>query len=181
MSENLVPAGFYNAVAVAVDTDDGRVWAQFGETKNGTKQVVVTFELLEGAHAGRRLPWFGYFTKDSYERTIESLRLTGFKGDDLATVPFQQLNQKVSVTVEHSEWEGKVRAKIAWVNKPGGGGVKLASPLGKDALRMFAASLKAKVASKPEVAGEKAEGGGAAQSSDVATPPPDPAADDLPF
>lgn len=157
MSE-LIPAGYYSAVAVPIDTEQGRVWAQFGESKNaGTKQVLLHFEILDGPHAGKRLPWFGFFkTKESVERTLESLRVTGFKGDDLAELPFQQLDQKVSITVEHDEYNGKVRAKIAWVNKPGGGGVKLEKTIEGAALKSFAAQLKNHVKKAPEVNGEKA-------------------------
>jgi len=179
----MIPAGIYNAVAVPVDTEEeGRLWAQFGEAKSGTKQVVVHFQILEGDHAGTRLPWFGFFTKDAARRTVEALRLAGFKGDDLATLPTQQLDQKVSVTVEHSEWEGKVRAKVAWVNRPGGGGVKLANPMGADKLRMFAAQMKTHVKGVAEVAGEKGVPGEGAPPVGPGPSGADGAAnDDLPF
>jgi len=177
---DLIPPGFYNAVAVPTDVDGAQLWAQFGETKNGTKQVVLHFEILDGAHAGKRLPWFGFFTANSADRTIESLRACGFKGDDLALAQDQEMSLRVSVTVEHSTWEGKTRAKIAWVNRPGGGGVKLEKPMDANALRMFSASLKTRVAGKPVVSGEKGEPGKAPPPSDSFEPPP-PTDDKLPF
>lgn len=178
MSE-MIPPGYYNAVAVPVDVGDGRVWAQFGETDAGMKQVVLAFEILDGPEAGRRISWFGYFGPKSTDRTIESLRLCGFTGDDLAQVPQQQLLQKVSITVEHSEWDGKVRAKVAWVNRPGGGGVKLDKPMDPNGLRLFAASLRAKVKSKPVVAGERVDPTATPQPREPETaPPPD---DSIPF
>lgn len=179
MSEMIAP-GFYNAVAVPLEIEGSRVWAQFGESKEGTKQVVVAFEILDGPEAGRRISWFGYFGPKSMDRTIESLRLVGFTGDDLATLPTQQINQKVSITVEHSEWDGKVRAKVAWVNRPGGGGVKLEKPLAENDLRMFAASLRNRVKSKPAVAGEKVEPGATPQPSSTPAPA-SPPVDDVPF
>ena len=30
---------------------------------------------------------------------------------------------------EHNEWEGKVSARVAWVNAPGGGTIKIAKPM----------------------------------------------------
>lgn len=183
---NLIPKGYYNAMAAPVETDEGRLWAQFGEAKSGTKQVLVHFEILDGTYAGSKLPWFGYFTKDTIARTLESLRIAGFKGDDLETFPWQQPDQKVSITVEHNTYEGKTHARVAWVNKPGGGGVKLANPLGKDGLRQFAAQMKSYVKQAPEVAGEKGERQ-PPSAAPADSPPPDdfnqgrPVDDDIPF
>jgi len=152
-----VPRGFYTAVAVPIEIDGLETWAQFGASKNkGTKQVVLNMEIVEGDYAGSRLAWFGYFTQDSADRTIEALRLVGFKGDDLATLPTQKLGQRVSIVVEEEEYDGKVRSKIAWINRLGGGGMKLERTMDANELRLFAAQLKARVRSKPEVAGEAA-------------------------
>lgn len=79
---NLIPPGYYRAVAVPVQTDDGETYVQFGETKDGNPQVAVTFAILDGSQQGRRSTWFGYFTEKTTKRTIESLRYCGFKGDD---------------------------------------------------------------------------------------------------
>lgn len=154
----IVPAGYYPAVAVPIEMDGANVWAQFGESKQkGTKQVVLHFEIMEGEHTGVRLPWFGYFTKDAADRTIESLRIAGFKGDDLSMLPSQVLENRVTIVVEVNEWEGKRQSKIAWVNRPGGGGVRLEKQMAGNDLKTFAAQLKSRVKSKPEIAGEKAE------------------------
>ena len=75
---NLIPAGTYKAVAVQVEVDGVPTFVQFGTTKGkdgkaGTKQVLVQFELLEGQHAGRRVPWFGYFSEKAWEKDRKSV------------------------------------------------------------------------------------------------------------
>lgn len=155
MSE-LIPEGYYNAVAVPVTTDDGTMTIQFGYTKENKRQVAVCFEVLDGPHAGHRLTWFGYFTEKTTARTIQALRYCGFRGDDLAAAAAQTLDQQVSITVEHAEYNGKVSAKVAWVNAPGGGGFKLSAPMKRDDMRKFAAEMKMAVRSIPDAPGEKA-------------------------
>lgn len=157
MATDLIPEGYYRAAAVPVQADDGDVWVQFGETKDGNPQVAVQFAILDGPQAGRRLTWFGYFTEKSIKRTIQGLRLCGFRGDDLAALTSQAINQEVSITVEHSEWDGKVSAKVAWVNAPGGGMVKLERPMNKDQIRIFGAKLKGHVRAVAEVRGQPAD------------------------
>lgn len=156
----LVHEGFHNAVAVRVEGEDGSHIARFGEASNGTKQVLVYFEILDGDAAGQRLPWFGYFTEGSWKRTIESLRYCGFKGDDLATLDEQELDQRVSIQVEHEERETengtRVLARIAWVNRVGGSTIKLKKPMDANDLRKFAASMNRYVSGVKEVEGEKA-------------------------
>lgn len=150
---DLIPATFYRAVAVKP--------IQFGEAKTGTKQVLVQFEILEGPHAGHLLPWFGFFSEKSHERTLEALRLCGFKGDDLMAALDQPMDQEVSITVEHESYDGKVHARVAWVNAPGAGGVTLAKPMDPDQFRQFAAQMKGKLSKVPAVDGKKAKRAGA--------------------
>jgi hypothetical protein len=154
---DLIPAGYYNAVAVPIRTDDSEAWVQFGETSNGNPQVVVQFAIMDGPQAGRRLAWFGYFTPDTTKRTVEALRLCGFRGDDLADLLTQKINQQVSIVVTHEEYKGKVSARVAWVNAPGGGGVRLANPMDAKQLRLFGAKMKMQVKGIGEVAGQAVE------------------------
>lgn len=156
----MISEGRHNAVAVPVETDSGSVYAQFGVTNNGKNQVVVNFEILDGEDAGQTIAWFGYFaTEKNAKKTIESLRNCGFKGDDLAACGDQVLDQRVSLVVEHEEYEGKVKAKVAWVNSSGGGGFRLEKPMADGDRRKFAASMKNLVRGVSEVSGEKGERG----------------------
>jgi hypothetical protein len=170
---DLVAIGYYRAVAVPVTIDGETLWAQLGRSKEKqTPQVSIMFAILdEGPYKGRRIGWMGFFTEASVDRTVESLRLCGFKGDELADLPRQALDQEVSVTVEHDEWEGKKRAKVAWVNAPGGG-MKMANPMDAKDIRIFSAKMKAKFKAKPEVAGEKA-------NAPAPSAPASPEADDI--
>jgi hypothetical protein len=172
---DLVPIGYYRAVPVPAVVDGQEVSVQFGRSKvKGTLQAAVMFAILdEGSYRGRRLRWMGYFTDDSVDRTIEALRLCGFKGDELSELPRQKLDQEVSITVEHEEYDGKTRAKVAWVNAAGGG-MKMANPLNATELRQFSAKYKAKVRSKPAVDGPKAAPPSVAAPASASAPAADP-------
>lgn len=172
---DLIPQGTYEAVAYAVDTDEfGRTFVQFGESKNkGTPQAVVNLEIVsEGEQAGRRIAYVGYFTENTTQRLIESLRYMGFKGDDLATAITQTLDRKVQIVVEHEQYDGKWRAKVAWVNRAGGGAFRLTEPMSKSALGKFAAQMKGAVRSVPEEGAPRTAG---ASPSRQGTPPSRPA------
>lgn len=196
MSSNLIAESFVSAVAVQVDTPDGPSFVQFGESSTQKPQVCINFEILEGDDAGRRIAWFGYFTEGAAQRTVESLRYCGFKGNDLAMAVTQDLDQVVQLQIKHEEYKGKVSAKVAWVNRGGGGGYKLEKQMGKSQLAQFAAMMKGSVGAIPEAPGKKADrtakpaastGGGGSQGNSEGPPagwsentaPPDD--DGIPF
>jgi hypothetical protein len=157
---DLIPKGNYPAVAIKQMLDGNEVWAQFGAAKTGTKQVLLYFEIIgDGPHAGKVIPWFGYFTADTVRRTFESLRYCGFRGDDLMKLNSQSLDQEVSITVDHQDYDGKTYARVGFVNRAGGGAIKLAQPMGEGELRMFAAEMARHARQAPEVAGKRAERG----------------------
>ena len=144
---SMIPEGTYNAVAIP--NDEGK-YCEFGESpKKKTKQVVVQVKITDGEFAGRTRTWIGYLTSDAVDRTIESMRNFGAQGDDISEWPDQQLTVPVQVVVKHEEYEGKPRDRIAFINRVGGGGFKQANVMSKDDLRLFAASLRARVAAKP--------------------------------
>ena len=165
----MIEQGTFEAVAIH---------HEFG-TANEKEQVVVTFSLLEGPDKGKTIAWFGYFTEKAYERTMEALRYCGWKGDDLMNMG--DLEQKVSIVIEHETYEGDTNARVKWVNKIGGGMVKLKDPMSTDKLRMFAASMKAKAAQIEEVAGEKVESNSAHSAPTNGNQPPPPSDDDIPW
>jgi hypothetical protein len=170
-NKNLIPEGYYEAVAVETTDDQGVcAYARLALTKGGGKQVAAHFKILnppEGFSAGFPLPWYGAFTatmvgdsgKSVAQRTCESLRHMGLKGDDLTECESQPLDQIVSVKVEHNEWEGKTRARIAFVNPVGGGTIKLNNPMPEIEKRKFAAMMKGSLGKLPVTAGERVSGG----------------------
>lgn len=163
-----IPASTYNAVATKFDTDEGPTYAQFGESSKGTKQILMKFKILDGECAGQIVPWFGYFTSKTVDNTLKALRNCGMKGEDLYSLwgaDAQELNQQVTIVTElnTNPENGKVHARVAWVNAPGGGnGLKLKKPMAQTELRKFAAQMKTHLKKVPEVSG------------DVATAPDEP-------
>jgi hypothetical protein len=115
-----VPDGQYRGKPIAAETEEGLRFAQLGlSARKGTKQILVMFEITEkGPYKGAVLPWFGYFTKDSKERTVDVLRLCGFEGQNILDVETQKLSGDVVLSVENSEYDGKTQSRVAWVNDP---------------------------------------------------------------
>lgn len=148
----LIAEGRHNAVCRVI---------QFGSTTKGDPQVAIGFEIfaVEGEtnpDAGRPITYFGQFTdaaegkkKGSYDFTMDALRNIGWTGDDLSELPAlaeaDQLNKAVSLVVKHEEYDGQLKAKVSWVNRPGGGAVKLERPMDAQSLKSFAASMKSKI------------------------------------
>jgi hypothetical protein len=138
----MIPEGTYVAIART---------HQWGETKAGTRQIALEFEIVEGDFANRTVPWFGYFSDKTWERTCESLRYCGWKGDDLADLG--ALDYQVQIVVEHNEYDGKCFPRVAWVNRLGSGHIKLQKPLPQEELRRFAARMRSRAAGIKEVEG----------------------------
>src|ERR1700737_157979 len=113
----MLPKGRYRAKAVD---------AQLGFSPNkGTEQVVVEFEILDEEHAGERITWIGYFAENTSERTIESLRICGWKTDDVSDLRGIGDNE-VQLVVEHEPYQGKTFARVQFVNRIGG--INMKSP-----------------------------------------------------
>ena len=187
---DIIPEGYYEAVATRVSGEDGEDMVRFGLASNDTKQALVYFKLID---SGQVLPWFGYFTKASYKRTVESFRYMGFKGDDLAAINSQELLQKVSVQIEHDTRTVETddgpkevtRARICWVNRVGRGAIKLKKPMSKVDLGKFAAMMKATLSSIGDVDGEVVKPNGSGGTGTASAPAEAPAEekpfDDIPF
>lgn len=200
--ENLIPEGTYDAVGVDRPDEQGVcAYARLAETKNGDPQVIAFFNILnlpEGVSQRFPLRRNGSFKKtlvgpEGKQRTLaritcESLRAMGWKSNDITDIEKDDLDQIVSVTVDHEEHEGKWYARIGWVNAAGGGAVKIKA-MDDAAKRKFAAMMTSNVASVPLVAGKKAGASSAAAPSNGAQtsasgheePPPPEDYDDIPF
>lgn len=156
-----------------------------GEGDNAKEQVVVQFVLNDDNDPFRdwMITWFGFLTEKTWERTIEALRHLGWTGDDLSELPALAasgaLGNQVELVIDHEEYKGEWSAKVRWVNRPGGGAVKLKQPLEGAALTTFAARMRGKIRTVPST------GGGGKPSNGSSGPAPHPNApggsDDLPF
>lgn len=158
----MIAEGTYPAVVVPIVSQETgqELVCQFGYSGvKETPQVGVCFEILSGPYAGERRSWIGYLTDKATDRTLQSLRICGFKGDDIDTFNDQRPNQEVHIVIEHEEDDkGKLREKIAWVNDPArGGGLVFKNQMDAKQRRMFAAQFKSKLKSIPAVEGKKAE------------------------
>lgn len=118
----MIPAGTYRAVAIQQDTEDGPAYAVFGQSpQKGSLQVGVRFRFIGGELAGEEMTWIGSFTGGAADITAKALRACGLRGNDVTAAATQDLTNEVELVVKHEEWEGRTRARVAFVNALGGG------------------------------------------------------------
>jgi hypothetical protein len=118
-----------------------RDW-KLGVTSNGKEQVAVAFRLEDG----RTITWYGYFTDKTLDRTVETLRICGWDGNDPRDLTGLDRNE-VALVIEHErDAVGQVRARVRWVNRPGGAQVK--EELSGAALDRFADRLRGAIATR---------------------------------
>jgi hypothetical protein len=145
--ENLISKGRHRAM-VRVSEDAIQVSA---DVPNKSDFVAVCFDLCDpqDPYNGWSITWFGFLTDKTLDRTVEGLRYCGWEGDEIGALPELaangQLSQEVELVIDHEEWEGKWRAKVKWVNRPGGGTVKLEKKLTGSDLSSFSARMKGRI------------------------------------
>lgn len=167
----MIPAGTYSAIAVK---------AELGETSTGKEQVGVEFEITTaGEHTGNRITWYGFFTEKTEKRTLESLRICGWVGNDITNLSTVGIAAPVvEIVVEHDTYNGKTSAKVAWVNR--GGGLSMKNQLSPEKKRAFAARLRGPLAAIDQEL--KASGLSTPPAANRSGPPAGhPASEDIPF
>lgn len=122
-------------------------------TKTGKEQVTVHFALLDGPDKDRQVAWTGFFTDACFERTIKSLRYTGWKGDDLSDLSTIG-DADCQVTVEHQSYEGKTYARVAWVNPAGG---MIGTPMATSEMADFARTMQPRIAGMTPAGGHDSD------------------------
>lgn len=154
MSENLTPEGKYPAKAVRVPDEHGAPrLVQWAKSQKGNVTMLIHMEIQEPEDLrGRIHPWFATWTENTQERLIESLTYLGMKGDDLAKLEEEALDETVQIVIEHEQRERKdpkpgeprtyTQVKIAWVNRLGSGTVTLQNPMSTNDVAVFAASMR---------------------------------------
>ena len=100
----MIPAGTYEAQAIS-----DAVFSK--SSKKGTEQVVVTLAVIT-AEGGGSIDWISYLSEAAIGRTTEALIAMGYDFANNASVR----TNKVSIVVEHEEYEGQLRARVKWVN-----------------------------------------------------------------
>lgn len=106
---NLIKPGVYTAKVIDYGVPD---------LKPGKHpQVMMQFEFdYEGAK--QRIRYFGSLHPNASDYTIKSLLNAGFRFDSLEplTGPNAFDGRECQIVVEHHEYEGKVSARVKWVN-----------------------------------------------------------------
>lgn len=119
--------------------------AQLGVSGTGTEQVAVLFELTEGPNKGQRITWFGFFTEKTQDRTLESLEHCGWSGETLQDLSGISRNE-VELEIDHEpdfKDPTKTRARVQWVNKPGGRSLAVKQAMTETEVASFDRRMKA--------------------------------------
>lgn len=115
------------------------------ETNDGKPQVAVDIVITEEEcdYTGQHRTWYGSFTEKSQDRTLQSLRLLGWQGDDLSNLVGLG-DTEAWVTIAHEEdQEGNTRDRAAWIN--GSGGLQVKKLMDEGAAKAFAERMKGHV------------------------------------
>jgi len=140
----LLPAGLYRGRGVNS--------YELGESANGNDQFQLPFTVYyeddDGNQLTTTLSAFLYFnTEKVADRSFESIRYCGWDGVDpnelappYANPRKVDLSQEVELDIEVSEYEGKKRNKIRFINRIGGG--RPAKPIAEDRKKAWASSYK---------------------------------------
>ena len=111
----MIPEGTYKARA-----EEGALTP----TSKGDPQVAVLLRLLDGGAGieGQLITWYGSFSEKAVDRTLDSLRLLGWTGDDVSDLSgLTGTTAEVrAVIAQEPDQEGKVRTRVKWINAPGG-------------------------------------------------------------
>lgn len=155
----LMEPGDYRAKAIE---------AVLGRSSKGTEQVAVRFALLDFPQ--QTITWYGFFSDAAFEITMRGLRAAGFTGDNLADLSSlrEDVSPEVVLVVEHDEYQGKVRARVKFINGLGGMAVKDA--LDDVEAKAFAQRMKGRVLAFDRAA----SGGTAAQKPSSSAAPAKP-------
>lgn len=96
--------------------------------------------ITDGPQKDQSIQWFGFFSDACFDRTIQSLRHCGWKGDDVSDLTGIDAHE-VDIVVEHDEYQNKVTPKVRWVNQAGGG-----AGMSPSQAADFAQSIKSRIA-----------------------------------
>ena len=145
--------------------------AVLGESKTGTAQVVIDFEITD-VDGSPHIACYLYFTdKTDDDRAFESLRICGWTGNDWTNI---SVGSAVELVIELApEFEGKRHQRVKWINRPGG--VAMAKPMDAGKIAAFAAKMKGKL-----LAFDQKSGTAKPKPAPSGANPPPPADSDAP-
>jgi hypothetical protein len=126
------------------------VAADIGMSDNGNRQVSITGRVVDHEHyTDEEITAILHFTEKTQDRSIESLLNFGFPIDDitqLAEADEQKCAELLPEIAEFAcapeEYNGSVRLRVQWVNKPGRGKFTFKNKLEGGDLKAFGAEMK---------------------------------------
>lgn len=148
------------------------------------EQVEVKFEITDGPDRGQTISWFGFFygsdadkEASNKKRSTESLLHAGWDGEFSEELRFAP-DAEVVLVIEHEKvvknnqvelddhGQPKLRARVRWVNAPGGGLV-MKDRLDKSGLADFKRRMSGIVIDTKKRLGTSAQNGGGSGGSRV--------------
>lgn len=140
-----IAAGLYRAVV------EDHEWCY---SSKGTKAICVRFRVVDGDEENTlvHINWYGYFSEKTWERTVESLRHMGFKGDDLNNLG--ELDETVQLDVVQEEYDGKVHAKVKWVNSLRASKIQVQNKMMDNDVAAFAKAMQERISAMGRKNGE---------------------------
>ncbi len=159
------PAGIFDAIVLDHGLDEGDTGTPFAWAKFKTDHGNIT--------------GFFYLSERAAEysaQKIDAMGFTGMRLEDFNTEPPSCRGNKCEIVVNNEMYDGKERAKVAFVNKPGGGGVQL-NKSAKVAASVGA--LNGLLAKVRKESGTQADAAGAAGAASDESPYDDDS--DIPF
>lgn len=119
--------------------------AALSKTKTGKEQIAILLRSVDDPNCS--ITWYGYFTEGTFERTIQSLRYLGWRGNDLYEfrngLPSECKSEVEIVVEDERNLEDKLVRKVRWINSGGGLGVK--EVLNEADARTFAATMRGRI------------------------------------
>jgi hypothetical protein len=101
----LIPEGTYRATVAETD---------MGKASTGTRQLGILFEVSRGTFEARRFTWYGFLnTRGNAKRCAEVMQICGYDGRSLRSM----LGNEVEIVLRHEEFNGKLYARVAYVNR----------------------------------------------------------------
>ncbi len=142
MQREVASIGTFPARASAADLSKS--------SQKGTPCVDIEFEVTRRSadgvdEVGARIRTQLWLTEAALARTVESLRHTGWQGDDLSDLSTVGSKECAIVVVE-DEYRGQIRLKVAYVNALGADGLPTSvGAMSPEEKKAFAARMRGQV------------------------------------
>lgn len=147
------------------------------KASTGTEQVAVVFR-VPTEEGDQTITWFGFCTDKTWHHTVRSLRACGWQGDDITDLTGIDAND-VDLVIEHEEYDGKMQARVRFVNEVGA--APNITPMDEDSKRLFAARMRGLMAAGAGKPTAKAKAKPAPKARQSPAEEPSPFNDDVPF